>query len=639
MTMQYFSTDASQISFQQPVTGAAVRSIFAKLSDVASRRSVLDFNGVDPTGVADSSSGINNALAGGGIIVVPPGTYSIQADLLFTSNTLFYVMRGATMNFNATRFTPTAATVVNVALVVDGAMVSSNLSTNAPQKFSWPSDTGGSGPTTTFERGFIEFGGASSAARSTGFFYVGGHGTISGDFVGTPSIANLWTGDICRKGIATFYCDNVLVEDLNIYGFHGEAVYHWDNAPSNVVSNVVFQNLYVHDTNFNALNFNHLSESRGCYIRANTTYNSYQGIELSAGHALNNTVRLTQGPGVLIGGGVVQTVSIRGNVIEGAQMDGISAIAMSGNTGTGIVDVADNYIYSTQANAINAANLAHFTAENNVIEIYATTSSSYGIYVGSGVTFGSVVGNRLVAPNAGLILPIRNTATSAVTFDNWYYDTSTNAPILARTTSPFGVSSQTVEYRVTDSPSAAGAGHTTNYRINAGASTTAQASYAKMYSSIDATGATGASGSLHFATKKTSTESTTLSDTMVFDQNGNALVVSAGGLGYGAGSGGTVTQSTSKSTAVTLNSPTGQITMNNAALAGNTTIGFTLNNSTMGPNDVLVASINANSPNAALYFVKGIASTAATILVTNTSGGSLSDAVIINFAVIKGSST
>ncbi|RDU99415.1 hypothetical protein DWV00_08955 [Trinickia dinghuensis] len=116
-------------------------------------------------------------------------------------------------------------------------------------------------------------------------------------------------------------------------------------------------------------------------------------------------------------------------------------------------------------------------------------------------------------------------------------------------------------------------------------------------------------------------------------------MTSAGGLGYGTGSGGTVTQTTNKSTTVTLNSPTGQITMNNAALAAGATISFTFNCSVMTANDVLVMSINANSPNAAAYSVRGISSSSAAVFVTNTSSGSLSDAVIINFAVIKGATS
>jgi hypothetical protein len=59
----------------------------------------------------------------------------------------------------------------------------------------------------------------------------------------------------------------------------------------------------------------------------------------------------------------------------------------------------------------------------------------------------------------------------------------------------------------------------------------------------------------------------------------NASIKSQGatqGIGYATGAGGTVTQATSKSTAVTLNTVTGAITMNNAALAAATIVSFTL---------------------------------------------------------------
>lgn len=626
---------APVVNYNQGATGAVTRALSLKLQESVS---VLDFAGADPTGATDSSTAINSALtalaSSGGTLLVPPGTYTVNSDLLYYSNLTFYVARGATMNFNGSRFTPANASVVNVSLIVDGAMNSSNLSTNAPQKFSWPSDTG-SGHT-TYERGFVEFGGASGTSRSPGFFYVGGHGTITGDFTGTPSTANLWTGDLCRKGIATFFSDNVLVEDVNVSGFHGEAVYHYDSTSP--VTNVVFQHTYVHDTNFNALNFNNLSEAKNSYIRDNTTYNSYQGIEISAGSAINNTVRLTQGPGILTGAGTVQTVSILNNTVDSAQADGIDANSYSGNTGTGVIDVIGNIISNSQGNGIVSNYLNSLEVRGNIISGYATTAASYGVYVGSGVSYGNVSWNKITAPNAGATAPIRNAATYPTSTNNLYYDTTTNAPVLA-STAGYLASTQTNEYRVIDGIGAAGVGNSIIYKIGSGLPLAAQQNYAKTYSSVDATGSTGASGSYHIATKKTSTESTTLSDTAVFDQNGNVLVTSAGGLGYGVGSGGTVTQATSKSTAVTLNTPTGQITTANSALAAGATATFTLNDSVMSANDVLVVSINANSPNASSYSVSGLASSTGTIFLKNTSAGSLSDAVVINFAVIKGSAS
>lgn len=110
-------------------------------------------------------------------------------------------------------------------------------------------------------------------------------------------------------------------------------------------------------------------------------------------------------------------------------------------------------------------------------------------------------------------------------------------------------------------------------------------------------------------------------------------------LGYGTGSGGTVTQATSKSTAVTLNTTTGRIIMNNAALAAGTSVSFVFNNTTISVADCVIVNVY-ESFNGANYSVRASVGNAyARIILTNETGGSLSDAVEINFAVIKGSTS
>ncbi len=129
------------------------------------------------------------------------------------------------------------------------------------------------------------------------------------------------------------------------------------------------------------------------------------------------------------------------------------------------------------------------------------------------------------------------------------------------------------------------------------------------------------------------------SERLRIDTSGNVLVTNAAGLGYGTGAGGTVTQATSKSTAVTLNKPTGAITMNNAALASNTTVSFVLNNSVIEASDVLVINHNGIGTSANYQIWARCIAGAATINVRNITAGSLSDALVINFAIIKGTTS
>jgi len=118
---------------------------------------------------------------------------------------------------------------------------------------------------------------------------------------------------------------------------------------------------------------------------------------------------------------------------------------------------------------------------------------------------------------------------------------------------------------------------------------------------------------------------------------GADYVYSAGELGYTSAAQGTVTQATDKSTGVTLNRSMGRVTMNNAALAGNTAVSFTLTNSLISAKDVLVVSISSGATAAAYAaYVSSMTAGSAVISLRNMTGGSLSEAVIVNFAVIHG---
>jgi hypothetical protein len=106
-------------------------------------------------------------------------------------------------------------------------------------------------------------------------------------------------------------------------------------------------------------------------------------------------------------------------------------------------------------------------------------------------------------------------------------------------------------------------------------------------------------------------------------------------LGYTAAAQGQVTQQTNKSTAVTVNKSAGQITMNGAALNATTNVTFTLNNSTISANDVIVLSVAAGATAGAYNcWVSSKATGSCTITVRNITAGNLSEAIVINFAVI-----
>lgn len=118
-------------------------------------------------------------------------------------------------------------------------------------------------------------------------------------------------------------------------------------------------------------------------------------------------------------------------------------------------------------------------------------------------------------------------------------------------------------------------------------------------------------------------------------QNSRGLIVLSGsvGNGYGAGVGGTVTQLTSKTTAVTLNTLTGSIVMFSSAGSASPQV-FQLNNTSFGTNDTVILTMKGNT-NSYLYFPTNCSAGVIQILFYTT-GGTAVDAPTINFSIIKG---
>jgi hypothetical protein len=116
---------------------------------------------------------------------------------------------------------------------------------------------------------------------------------------------------------------------------------------------------------------------------------------------------------------------------------------------------------------------------------------------------------------------------------------------------------------------------------------------------------------------------------------GNQVITGTGKQGYATGAGGVVTQLTSKATAVTLSKSTGQITLDAAALAASTIVSFTLTNTVIEAGDILVMN-HISGGTAGSYLLNAqSAAGSASINVRNISLGSLSEAIVIAFAVIK----
>ena len=117
----------------------------------------------------------------------------------------------------------------------------------------------------------------------------------------------------------------------------------------------------------------------------------------------------------------------------------------------------------------------------------------------------------------------------------------------------------------------------------------------------------------------------------------SAITSSGGGIGYATGAGGTVAQATSQATAVTLNKLCGNITMVSAALAAGTAVSFTLTNSFIAAGDnLLINHISGGTVGAYNLNASAFAAGSCVITIRNLTAGSLTEAPVLRFTVIKG---
>jgi hypothetical protein len=111
-------------------------------------------------------------------------------------------------------------------------------------------------------------------------------------------------------------------------------------------------------------------------------------------------------------------------------------------------------------------------------------------------------------------------------------------------------------------------------------------------------------------------------------------------LVYILGSGGQVTQLTSKSTSVAINTLCGQITMAASSLAASTSVSFTLVNDNIKATDIILvnaANVAGVAPTVNTYSVScdAVLAGSCRIQVRNISGVAAAQALVLNFAIVK----
>lgn len=295
--------------------------------------------------------------------------------------------------------------------------------------------------------------------------------------------------------------------------------------------------------------------------------------------------------------------------------------ASSARLNLGITTFADAIVTATAGAAVRTTIGAAAAGANS--DITSLTGLTTPITVAQGGTGAATL-------TAGRVL--KGNGTSAVT-PSIIYDDGTDVGIGSAATAGINLDVR--------------AGTGTQTYIRAFNSGTAAGDDSGLYLRNSSTGAVNTSGTVFFGDADNASvgfiQYTHLNDRMTFrtngssafyvDSTGNLLVVAASGaLGYGTGSGGAVTQATSRTTGVTLNKANGAITLVSAA--GTTTWqSFTVTNSTVEATDVIRVCQKSGTD---LYQIHVTAVGAGTFRITfATTGGTTTEQPVFNFAVIK----
>jgi hypothetical protein len=109
-----------------------------------------------------------------------------------------------------------------------------------------------------------------------------------------------------------------------------------------------------------------------------------------------------------------------------------------------------------------------------------------------------------------------------------------------------------------------------------------------------------------------------------------------GPLGFTSNAGSIVTQGTSKGNTVVMNNVCGQIVTHNAALGSGANVGFRFYNEYISSTDILIVNIGSGATSGAYRIqVENMTANLANIRLYNVYGAGLSEAITLNYALIK----
>lgn len=337
-----------------------------------------------------------------------------------------------------------------------------------------------------------------------------------------------------------------------------------------------------------------------------------------------------------------------GNASPFVTFTGNTGIAVSANSTLGTVDITNTGVTSLTAGDSSVT----LSASNGAITITAAGGgggggvSSVGVLTASSSRLTSTGGPIVSSGNITLDLATTGVTPATYTYPTVTVDAYGRVTSIANAASVGTVTSVGITpgfgIQVTGSPVTTSGNitivNTGVTRLSAGSGITLSGSNGNITVSTATGAGTVTSVAVNSSSLTVSGSPIVAAGTITVDLPaniavGNITANSTGGIGYATGAGSTVTQGTSRTTGVTINNPTGSITLVSAAGTSSYTT-FTVTNSTVAATDVIIVNQKSGTDKYEA-FVTNVSAGSFNITFSDVSG-TTTEQPVFNFAVIKG---